>query len=315
MKKILKFLGVIVALILVAVLFIHFRGIPSYEVVPIDHEVVTTPAQIKKGKKFVLTLCASCHMNQETGKLTGKQMLDIPTEFGSIFTPNITQDNEYGIGTWTDADLIRLLRTGIKKDGQYAPPYMAKLPQMADQDLDAIVSFLKSDDPLMQADATPDKPCEPAFLVKLLSQFAFKPLPLPTTEIPLPDTLDVVGYGKYLAHNFDCYSCHSADFKSINSMEPTLSGGYFGGGNPILNEQGEVIPSPNLTPDKETGIGNWSKESFVKAVKYGEVEGQPALQYPMAPYSLLTDYEVGCIYDYLQTIPAISNKVERSFNK
>jgi cytochrome c2 len=313
MKRILKILGVLVALILIAATVIHFRGIPTYEVTAIDHEVASTPEQIEAGKKFVVTLCAGCHMNRETGKLTGKQMLDIPSEFGTIYSPNITQDDDYGIGTWTNGDLLRLLRTGVKKDGKYAPPYMAKLPKMADQDLDAIIAFLKSDDPLMQAVATADKASEPSFLVKLLSNVAFKPLPMPTEEIPMPDTADVVGYGKYLAHNFDCYSCHSADFKSIDVLNPSKSKGYFGGGNPTLNEEGQVILTRNLTPDKETGIGNWTKEAFTSAVKSGAVDGQQGLRYPMIPYSLLTDYEVSCIYDYLQTIPAISNKLERQF--
>jgi hypothetical protein len=70
--------------------------------------------------------------------------------------------------------------------------------------------------------------------------------------------------------------------------------------------------TPNLTPDKETGIGNWTKQQFINAVKSGKVEGQEALRYPMNPYVRLSDQEVGAIYDYLQTIPAISNKVERS---
>lgn len=312
MKKILKFIGGLLVLILIAALYINFSGIPSYDVVEIDHEVVSTPESIAKGKKIVTTLCASCHMNQETGKLTGKHMLDAPTEFGVIYSQNITQDKTHGIGEWTDSELIYLLRTGIKKDGKYAPPYMAKLPNMADEDIDAIISFLRSDDPMMKADATPDQPCEPSFLTKLLCRVAFKPFPMPLTKLSLPDTADEVAFGRYLAHNYDCFSCHSADFKSVDFMHPTQSEGYFGGGNKPLNEKGEVMLTANLTPDKETGIGNWSKGQFVTAVKTGMVENQEALRYPMIPYTQLTDYEVGCIYEYLQTIPAISNKVERS---
>ena len=68
----------------------------------------------------------------------------------------------------------------------------------------------------------------------------------------------------------------------------------------------------NLTPDKESGIGNWTKDQFIKAVKSGQVDGQNALRYPMNPYTRLTDDEVGAIYDYLRTIPPINNKVVRS---
>ena len=163
-----------------------------------------------------MMLCVNCHSDPKTGKLTGTQMLDAPTEFGKIFSANITQDKTHGIGDWTDAELMYLLRTGIKKDGKYAPPYMAKLPTMADEDIEAIIAFLRSDDPLVAADATEDFPTEPSLLTKFLCMVAFKPLPMPKQEIILPDTTDKIALGKYLAHNLECFSCHSADFKTNN---------------------------------------------------------------------------------------------------
>ena len=187
---------------------------------------------------------------------------------------------------------------------------MAKLPALADEDMNAIISFLRSDDDLIAADPTPDKPCEPSFLTKFLCSVAFKPLPYPTKEIAMPDTLDNILLGEYLAYNLECFSCHSADFKTNNYMDPKLSKGFFGGGNKPLNLNGQVVVTPNLTPD-ETGIGSWSEDQFVKAVKYGLKEGEEALQYPMQPYTLLTDDEAKAIYAYLRTVPPISNKVAR----
>ena len=75
---------------------------------------------------------------------------------------------------------------------------------------------------------------------------------------------------------------------------------------------GKVVLTQNLTPDPESGIGSWSAEKFLRAVKYGQKEGELALRYPMVPYTLLTDHEVNAIFAYLQTIPPISNNVERS---
>ena len=141
---------------------------------------------------------------------------------------------------------------------------------------------------------------------------AFKPLPMPEHKIELPDTTDPIALGKYLAQNLDCYSCHSADFKTMNNLNPELSEGYFGGGNKLLNREGQVILTPNLTPDVETGIGSWSTEQFIKAVKYASKEGEDALRYPMIPYIYLTDDEAYAILQYLKTIPPIKNKVVRS---
>ena len=65
--------------------------------------------------------------------------MDAPKEFGEIYAPNITKDTQYGIGGWTDAEIMYLLRTGIKRDGSYVPPYMAKLPMLSDEDMASII--------------------------------------------------------------------------------------------------------------------------------------------------------------------------------
>jgi hypothetical protein len=76
------------------------------------------------------------------------------------------------------------------------------------------------------------------------------------------------------------------------------------------NKEGEIVYTRNLTPDKETGLGNWTEEQFIKAVKHGLRDGKPALQYPMTPYTLLTDEEASAIWAYLQTIPAIHHDID-----
>ena len=141
-------------------------------------------------------------------------MFDAPKEFGAIYSQNITQDKTYGIGTWTDGELLYLLRTGIKRDGRYAPPWMAKLPNMADEDINSVIAFLHSDDPMVAASLTPDTPCAPSFLAKFLATVAFKPLPFPGHRIEMPDTNNAVELGKYLVFNLECYSCHSADYQN-----------------------------------------------------------------------------------------------------
>jgi hypothetical protein len=189
---------------------------------------------------------------------------------------------------------------------------MAKLPNMADDDIDAIITFLRSDDKMVQPSDKPDIPPKPSFLTKLLSNTAFKPFPMPQAPIPMPDTTDAVALGKYLAHNLDCFSCHSADFTTNDYLNPESSAGYFAGGNKPLDLQGNVILTSNLTPDPDTGIGNWTQDQFVRVLRYGIKDGEPALRYPMQPYVQLTDYEAKAIFTYLKTIPPIKNKVERS---
>ena len=316
MKKFLKILGIIVAIVLLVGLagfsFIEIRGIPSYEVKKINYTVQVTPERVARGKKITLLLCADCHRSNQTGKLTGRPMTETPKEFGTIYTQNITQDKTYGIGGWTDGELIYLLRTGIKRDGKYAPPYMAKLPHMSDEDLNSVIAFLHSDDPLVTASATPDIPCEPSFLTKFLCMVAFKPFKMPAQKIDMPDTNNAVQFGKYLVFNLECFTCHSADYKTDNWEEPALSKGYLGGGNKPLDRDGKIIVTQNLTPDNETGIGSWTEQRFVNAIKYGTMENDRSLRFPMVPYIYLTDTEAKAIYAYLKTVPPIKNKVPRS---
>jgi mono/diheme cytochrome c family protein len=316
MKKTLKYIGltvaVLVLLIAIVLLYVASTDIPTYETKAVNFTLKSSPEAIERGAKLSSMLCSSCHLNPETGRLSGKNMRDVPKEFGVINSQNITNDKTVGIGGWTDSELVYLFRTGIKRDGQYAPPYMPKFALMGDEDINAIVAFLRSDNPLVVADPRVDEPCEPSFITKLLTRVAWKPFPFPTSPIAMPDTTNALQLGEYLAHNLDCFSCHSADFKTNNFLEPKRSEGYFGGGNKPLDQEGRVMLTQNLTPDKETGIGNWSKQKFINAVKYGLKEGDRALLYPMLPHSQLTDNEAGSIFDYLQTIPPIKNKVPRS---
>lgn len=315
MKKLLGVLKYVLAIVFIlfgaVFLYLTCSDVPSYDIEPVSFKSTSTPAAIARGQKLTAMLCANCHMNAETGKLSGKQMLDAPPEFGVIYAPNITQDRTHGIGEWSDAEILYLLRTGIKRDGQYAPPYMAKLPNMADEDINAIIAFLRSDHASVSPDPTPDKPCEPSLLTKALCRVAFKPFSMPENKIPMPDTNNLGELGKYLTINLDCFSCHSRDFKTNNYLNPEESVGYCSGGNSPLDNQGRVVMTSNLTPDKETGIGSWTKEEFSQAVRFGLKKGEPALQYPMMPYNQLTEHEVDAIYTYLMSIPAIENRVER----
>jgi mono/diheme cytochrome c family protein len=316
MRKFLRFSLIIIGIILLIGLagfsFIEVRGIPSYTVSKVDFTAHPTPQSIARGKKIVSLLCADCHRNNATGKLTGRSLSEAPKEFGKIYSQNITQDKLYGIGSWTDGELVYLLRTGIKKDGKYAPPYMAKLPHLADEDMNAVISFLRSDDSLVTASSTPDQPCEPSFLTKFLCVVAFKPYKMPVQNIEMPDTNNNVQFGQYLVYNLECFSCHSADYKSDNWEEPEKSKGYLGGGNKPLDREGRVMLTPNLTPDKETGIGNWTEQRFVNALKYGLMENEHSLRFPMSPYIYLADAEAKAIYAYLKTVPPIKNKLSRT---
>ncbi len=316
MRKFFKisFIVIIVLIVLIGgfALSIEIRGIPTYKAENPAITITSTPARVERGRILVNLLCADCHKDRTTGKLTGGDMdPEHKLPFGGMYSQNITQDKTVGIGDWTDGQIIYLLRTGLKRNGKYAPPWMAKLPNMSDEDIASIISFLHSDDPMVTADPTPDRPCEPSFLAKLLCLVAFKPFPYPSHAIPQPDTTNKVAWGKYLVWNLDCFSCHSQDYSKNDYYYPPNSVGYLGGGNKMP----EGIYSANITPDKETGIGNWSEETFIRAFRFGLKSDGTTTRPPMKPFTMLSESEADAIYQYLQTVPPIKNKVDRNVHK
>jgi mono/diheme cytochrome c family protein len=315
MKRFFKVLGIVVGVIVLlvgaAALYISIDGIPTYEprhpVVKIDY----TPQRVERGRKLGNVLCAECHTNRETGKLTGTHLAEAPKAFGTIYSKNLTHDPAHGIGTWTDGELVYFLRTGITRDGHFNP-IMQGFPRLSDDDLYSIISWLRSDDPRLAADPTPNRPTEWGFLAKALAHFKFLPKEMPTRPIPTPDVHDRVAYGRYIATGVvDCFTCHSADFKTMNTDVPEKSERFFGGGNEMFDVTGHVIRTANITPDNETGIGKWTEQQFIRALRDGFRPDNTPLRSPMGRYNDLTDEELGAVYAYLRTVPAIAYKVER----
>jgi len=318
MKKILKILAILIVIVIVIIgafaLYINIDGIPKYPKLVKDPGITVhgDSAMLVNGERLASMLCVECHLNRETNVVSGQYMPDVAT-FGKAYSANITQDKQYGIGSWTDGQLIYFLRTGVKPNSHYAPPWMPKFVHMSDYDLQSVITWLHSDDPRLKASHEATVPSQPNFLAKFLAHVAFKPLPYPDHAITSPDTADHVAYGKYIVQGkIECWACHSASFKTLNIMEPDKTPGYMAGGNPIPDQEAKIVFSANLTPDDSTGIGSWTEEQFVKALKFGQRPDGTTNRYPMVPYSRMTDSEAKDIFAYLKTLAPVKNKIERN---
>jgi mono/diheme cytochrome c family protein len=311
--KILAFALLAVVLILgAAAAYIALSGIPRYTPGKVQLTVDVTPERVARGRRTADMLCVACHLDPDTGKLSGRRMPDLPPQFGAAYAANITQDRETGIGGWTDGEIAYLLRTGVKRDGSYAPPWMVKLPNLADEDLKDVIAFLRSDDPRLAPVKHKTPPSEPSFLTRVLCRVAFKPLPWPERPIARPDPGDAVAVGRYLVNaHAQCFPCHSADFAKVDDLHPERSAGYLGGGNAMPDLSGRKVLTANLTFDEETGIGKWSEDDFVRALRFGVRPDRSVLVYPMVPYPELTETEARAVYAYLRTVPPIRNAVPR----
>jgi len=312
MKRIFKWAAIALLVVILVVggfaTYVAVRGIPTYETHVVDVAVTSTPERVAHGRKLAMMLCVHCHTDPITRNLTGSKLLDLPEEFGIAYSKNITQDREHGIGGWSNGEIAWLLRTGIHpKTGKFIPPWMPKFPRLSDEDLASIISFLRSDDPLVAAQPNANVEGEPSFLAKLLTYVAFKPLDYPTTPIASPDTTNKVEYGKYLALGvLDCWTCHSGDFKKMDMLNPENSFEFMAGGNLLLDANGHVVPSKNISSDKRHGIGAWKEEDFIRAMRTGIYPDGTPMRFPMVRMQQLSDHAISSIFAYLLTTPAIS---------
>lgn len=112
---------------------------------------------------------------------------------------------------------------------------------------------------------------------------------------PSADPAQRVAYGAYLARIGDCAACHT-----------TRGGASYAGGAPIPSPFGTFY-GPNITPDPQTGIGDWSADDFWRALHHGKrPDGQ--LLYPAFPYTEYTHVtraDADALYAYLRSLPAV----------
>ena len=111
--------------------------------------MAATPADqadlIKKGEYLARAGdCIACHTVRGGKEFAGG--LPMATPFGTMFTPNITPDDQYGIGKWTQDDFYRAMHTGRSKDGSLLYPGFpfTSYTKVTRADSDAIYAYLRS---------------------------------------------------------------------------------------------------------------------------------------------------------------------------
>jgi hypothetical protein len=250
-----------------------------------------------------MLMCSSCHYDEKTKSLSGKRMKDTPGILGKIYAANLTQDSSGPLFRYTDQELKFLIRTGISRSGKLMP-YMLR-PNLADEDISAIVTFLRSGDELVAP--------KPATIERThyspIGKFAIsRTRPVAYSTEPLKKPTNPVSLGRYLVDNLACYHCHSKSFLSIQNQFPEQSRGYMGGGNKIKGADGKTMRTPNLTFD-ETGLAAWTMEDLAVLLRQGITPDKRITRYPMPLFPELTDQEIFSLYTYLKQLPHIENEL------
>src|SRR5690349_24786238 len=152
-RKIFKWTGIIiVSLALLVTITVALRQDLEFESPYPQITASTDSAIIARGKEIVFgpAHCASCHSTANADSLldlgiappmSGGYEFKLP--FGSFYTKNISPDKETGIGRYTDPEIARLLRYGVKPDGSAVLDFMP-FHDVSDEDMTAILSYLRS---------------------------------------------------------------------------------------------------------------------------------------------------------------------------
>jgi cytochrome c5 len=120
----------------------------------------------------------------------------------------------------------------------------------------------------------------------------------PPTAPATGEQKNLIQRGEYLAKMGDCISCHT----NVKAGTPAYAGGL-----PINTPFGTFY-SPNITPDKETGIGNWTEKDFVRALRDGR-DPQGRNYFPVFPYiyfSKVSDEDAAALYAYFMSLPPVN---------
>ncbi len=267
--------------------------------------------QIARGKYiFGAAAGCGCHTVPKQPLNAGGRKYDGP--FGTVYSSNITPDPTTGIGKWTDEQIITATRGGRRPNGERLIPVhpYTVFNGMAEQDLKDVVAYLRSVPPVSRA--APAKKItvpmfESVFLPAWLATFAPRETP------PAAAATSGGARGEYLARAVaHCGECHTP-----RTMTMAVDNSRFLAGNQKgKGPEGSAVP--NITPDRETGIGSWSEEQITDYLETGnkpdgDVAGglmMEAIQGTSAGYKDLTKADRQAIAKYLKSIPPVKNRIE-----
>jgi mono/diheme cytochrome c family protein len=242
--------------------------------------------------------CVACHTHPGGNEFAGGRPMATP--FGALYVPNITPDEETGIGAWTPDEFYRMMHTGISRDGTLLYPAMpfASYTKVTREDSDAIYAYLMSVQPVKQK----NRPHELRFpfnqrelLVGWRSLY-FREGEYVADASKTPQW----NRGAYLVQGLGhCAMCHTA----VNALGGSSESKAFEGG--MIPNQNWYAPS--LTSNREAGLGNWSIQDIKDLLQTG-VSHRSTVYGPMAEVTYnslqyMTDEDIEAMAVYLKELP------------
>lgn len=257
---------------------------------------------------FYAAGCVSCHTSDRP--LAGGRA--IATPFGTFYSPNITPDKEQGIGAWSREEFERALRDGVSPRGEHyypAFPYPS-YTRMTRQDVLALWAYLMSQPELARENRRHDLPwlLSSRALLGAWKTGRFNPGVFSGDPTKSPEW----NRGAYLATALGhCGECHTPR-GILGAPRPSH---YLAG----TREGPEGNQVPNITPDSDTGIGQWSHRgmsTFLATGRRPDARYTGALMAEVLGTSTmqLTEYDRHSLATFLRSLPPIYHDLHFKFD-
>lgn len=322
MKKLLKWAGIALAGVVVVLVFaVGFAVLTAEKKLYLPDTpypkiaAVSDPEVIARGKYLVYgpAHCAQCHSTDDRTK--PEQVKTEPLHGGLEFAMgpiattygrNLTSDEKTGIGKLTDEQIARTVRTGVLPDGSVSFFMRLACARLADEDLVAVVSYLRSLEPIER-----EVPAgEWHLLGKVLLKYAFPAFDARPVEGPVYAAASeepTVDRGRYLADEVMlCADCHTA----MDSMTFAFVGPKAGGGIPEPShgaDSNKEFVTPNLTSHPTGVTGRMDEEQFLARMKAGRALETSIM--PWEGFQQTTESDLRSVYRYLKSLPPVDNDV------
>ena len=261
--------------------------------------------------EVVFALAGGCACHTPQGGPVGAGGRELATPFGVFYGTNLTSDPDTGLGDWSDEEIIDAIRKGDARDKGVAAPVMpyALYSGMADADVRDLVAYLRTLPPVRRGNREASVKLPLPRLAYRAWRLLFARLAEPPAEAPEKG----VERGAYLARHVSiCADCHTPrNFFGALSSDMYLAGAAHGpDGHPV----------PNITPDEQTGVGQWDVGDLTQLLQSGMKPDFDNVQGLMAEvvdgygggpgYSKAPESDLHAIAVYLKTIKPIHHEVE-----